>query len=151
MVFPHKIVFIENEVALLCVTMREHARASTCTYSLVYNFLTYFLPLKSSVFVVHFLNPFWHGNKAFPKLVLRMKLFVSLLSFTYHIVNVGVWKYVFTRVIIKIKIFHSYRTRVVCVALMSHLCLTRVALVSLSCRSCRTRVARVWHSCCKLD
>ena len=67
LVFSHKMVFIENEAALLCVTMREHTRASTCSYNLVYNFLIYLLPLKSSVFVVHFLNAFWHGNEAFPK------------------------------------------------------------------------------------
>ena len=30
------------------------------------------------VFVMHFLNAFWHGNEAFPKVVLRMKLFLSL-------------------------------------------------------------------------
>ena len=67
LVFSHKMVFIENEAALLCVTMREGARASTCSYNLVYNFLIYLLPLKSSVFVVHFSNAFWHGNEAFPK------------------------------------------------------------------------------------
>ena len=78
LVFSHKMVFIENEAALLCVTMREGARASTCSYNLVYNFLIYLLPLKSSVFVVHFSNAFWHGNEAFQKVVLRMKLFLSL-------------------------------------------------------------------------
>ena len=60
-------VFIENEAALLCVTMRESAKASTCSYNLVYNFLMYLLSLKSSVFVVDFSNAFWHGNEAFPK------------------------------------------------------------------------------------
>ena len=38
-----------------------------CSYHLVYNFLIQLLSLKSLVFVVHFLNPFWHGNKAFAK------------------------------------------------------------------------------------
>ena len=38
-----------------------------CSYYLVYNFLIQFLSLKSLVFVVHFLNAFWHRNKAFPK------------------------------------------------------------------------------------
>ena len=97
-----------------------------------------------------------------------MKLFLSLQSFTYHIVNIRVWKYVFTCVVIKIKIFHSCRTCVACVATVSHSCcscLTCVALVSHSCCSCLTHVplvslvlysccihvARVWHSCCKLD
>ena len=83
-----------------------------------------------------------------------MKLFLSLQSFTCHIVNMRVQKYVFTHVVIKIKIFHSCRTRVVRIALVSHscrLCSTRVGLGSHSCRSCLTRVAGValvLHSCC---
>ena len=60
-------VFIENETRLLCVAMRERAKASTCSENLVYNFLIYILPLRSSVFVGHFSNAFWHGNEAFPK------------------------------------------------------------------------------------
>ena len=60
-------VFIENETVLLCVIMRERVRVSTCSYNLEYKFLIHLLPLKSSVFVVHFSNAFWHGNKAFPK------------------------------------------------------------------------------------
>ena len=67
LVFSHKMVFIENEAALLCVTMREGARASTCSYNLVYNFLIYLLPLKSLVFVMHFSNALCHVNEAFPK------------------------------------------------------------------------------------
>ena len=39
----------------------------TCSYNLVYNFSIQLLPLKSLVFVVHFLIAFWHENKAFPK------------------------------------------------------------------------------------
>ena len=66
------------------------------------------------------------------KVVVRMKLFLPLQSFTCHIVNIRVLKYDFTRVAIKIKIFYSCRTRVV-----------RVALVSHSCRSCLIRVASV--------
>ena len=67
LVFSHKMVFTENEAALLCVTTRERARASNYSYNLVHNFLMYILPLKSSVFVVYFSNTFWHGNVAFPK------------------------------------------------------------------------------------
>ena len=62
LVFSHKMVPIENEAALLCVAMRERARSFAA-----YNFLIQLLSLKSLVFVVHFLNPFWHGNKAFAK------------------------------------------------------------------------------------
>ena len=47
--------------------MRESARSSTCSYNLVYNFLIYVLLLKSSVFVVNFLDAIWHGNEALPK------------------------------------------------------------------------------------
>ena len=86
------------------------------------------------------------------KIILRMKLFLSLQFFTCHIVvNIRVWKYVFTRVVIKIKTFNSCRTRVVRVALVSHSCRscsTRVALVSHSCCSYLTLVARLLHSCC---
>ena len=74
------------------------------------------------------------GKRHFQKVVLRMKLFLSLWSFTCHIVNKRVRKYVFTRVVIKIKIFHLRRTRIVSAALVLH--------------SCHTRV---WNLCCKLD
>ena len=67
LVFSAKMVFLEDQAALLCITMRERARASTCNYNLVYKFLIYLLPLKSSVFVVHFLNAFRHGDEIFPK------------------------------------------------------------------------------------
>ena len=66
--------------------------------------------------------------------------------FHLQIVNIRVWKYVFTRVVIKIKIFHSCRTHVVRVALVSHLCrscLTRVASVALVLYSCRSCLALV--------
>ena len=53
-----------------------------CSYNLVYNFLIQLLPLQSSVFVVQFSNAFWHGNEAFKKVVLRMKMLVSHLCCT---------------------------------------------------------------------
>ena len=60
--------------------MRNYAgmRKGICSYNLVYNFLIYILPLQIPVFVVHFSNSFWHGNEAFLKVVLKMKLFLSL-------------------------------------------------------------------------
>ena len=67
LVFSHKMVSIENEAALVCVTMRERLRTSTNSYNLVFNLLIYLLPLKSLVFVVHCLNAFWYGNEVFPK------------------------------------------------------------------------------------
>ena len=43
--------------------------AGTCKdircWNLLYNILIY-LPLQSSVIVVHYSNAFWHGSKAFP-------------------------------------------------------------------------------------
>ena len=46
MVLSHKMVFIKNEAALLCVTMREREKFRFCGA---------------------FLNAFWHENEAFPK------------------------------------------------------------------------------------
>ena len=89
-------------------------------------------------------------SKSFQKVILRMKLFFSLQSFTCDIRSENV----FTRVVIKSKIFHSCRTCVVCVVIVSHSCYqcsTRVALVLHSCPTRVASVARVWHSCCKLD
>ena len=91
-------------------------------------------------------------TRHFQKLVLRMKL----QSFTCHIVNMRVLKYVFTRFVFKIKIFHSCRscsTRVAIVSFLQHSfalvlqscrsCLTRIVLISLVSRSCCIRVGRV--------
>ena len=52
-----------------CVTMRNYAETckGICGYDLMHNFFVYLLPLKSSVFVVHFSNAFWHGKEALPK------------------------------------------------------------------------------------
>ena len=86
-----------------------------------------------------FQTHFGMGTRHFQKEVPRMKLLLSLRSFTCHKANVGMWKYVFTRIVIKIKVFHSCRTRVFYVALVSHLhlaCASRVPPVSYSCHSC---------------
>ena len=49
--------------------MRNNAEMckGICGYNLVYNFFVYLLPLKASVFVVHFSNAFWHGKEALAK------------------------------------------------------------------------------------
>ena len=52
-----------------------------CSYSLVYNFLIQLLPLKSSVFVVHFSNAFWYGNRTFPKVSSQNEIFPLLVIF----------------------------------------------------------------------
>ena len=139
LVFSHKMVFIENEAALLCVTMREHTRASTCSYNLVYNFLIYLLPLKSSVFVVHFSNALWYGNKAFLKgsswnEIVPLLVIFHLPYIRYRGVKICFYTY-------------SYQNRDFSLLSYScHPCSTRVTLVSFmkhSCRSCCTRVAFV--------
>ena len=87
-------------------------------------------------------------RRHFQKVVLRMKLFLSLQSFNCHTENIRVSEYVFTRDVIKIKTFHSCCTRAALVLLVQHSyysSLTRVASVALvlhMCCSCRTRVAR---------
>ena len=95
LLLSHKMVHIKNEAALLCVTMRERARAfaatiqfTTLPYSLQLIAIQ-LLPLKSLVFVVHFSMAFWHGNEPFPK-GSSQKLFLSLQFFTCHIVNMRV-------------------------------------------------------------
>ena len=50
--------------------MRNYAETckGICGYNSLYNLFVYFLPLKNSLFVVHFSNVFWHGKEALPKL-----------------------------------------------------------------------------------
>ena len=137
LVFSHKMVFIKNEAALLSVTMWERSRASTCSYSLVYNFLMYLLPLKSSVFVVHFSNAFWHGNEAFPKGSSQNEMVPLFIIFHLPYSNVKIC-------------FYSCHFQNKYFSLLSHLCRlcsTRVAFVSHSCLSCSTRVALMSYWC----
>ena len=154
LLFSHKMVFIKNEAALLCVTMPERARVSMCSYNLVYNFLLYLLPLKSSVFMVNFLNAFWHGNEAFPKGSSQNEITPFLLNFHLLCSKYRGAKICFYSCRYQIKIFHSCRTGVVHVALVSHSCCscsTRVALVSHWCCSCLSRAtlkSLASHSCC---
>ena len=129
--------------------MRNYAgsRKGICSYYLMYTFLVQLLRLKSSVFMVIFLNAFWYGNEAFPKGSSQNE--VATLLIVFHLPYTKHWdvKYVFTRVVIKIKIFRSCRTRVVRIALMSHSfcsCSTCVAPVS---HFCRTRITFLSHFC----
>ena len=123
----HKVVFIKNEAVLLRLTMRERARGFAATIYCItfwFSFCYYKVQFLWYTFQMHFLM----GTTHFQKLVLRMKLFLSLLSFFCHIANAGVW-HVVARVVIKIKIFHSCRscsTRVIRVALMSLVSSSRV-------------------------
>ena len=150
-------VFIKNEAALLCVTMLERARASTCNYNVVYTFLIYCLPLRSSAFVVYFSTAFWHGNEAFPKGSTWNEIvpFLVIFLLPYSICR-GVkicfysCRYQNQNFSLVSHLCRSCSTRVVRVALVSHSCQTCVALVSPVSQSCRTRVAFVSvvsHSC----
>ena len=123
LVFSHKIVFIKNEAAFLCVTMRERARA----------FAVFHLPYSK-----------YKGVKyIFTSVVIKIKIFHSRRT---RVVCVALVSHsCCTRVDCVSLVSHSCHTRV---SLVSHSCCSRVALVS---HSYRTRVVRVWHSCCKLD
>ena len=108
------------------------------------------LPLKISVFVMRFSNTFWHRNETFPKVVLRMKLFLSLQSFTCHLQYRVVFhlcsyqnQNLFIRVALVSFVQHSCRTRVVRATFVLHLRSTRVAFVSFVSHSCGIRVTRI--------
>ena len=58
--------FIENEAELLCKLcddVQQYLQLQSC----VQLFEIAFAKLQSSVFMGHFSNAFWHGNKEFPK------------------------------------------------------------------------------------
>ena len=98
-----------------------------CSYNLVYNFLIQLLSLKSLVFVLHFLNAFWHGNETFPK---------------------GSSQYEFVPLLV---VFHLPYSKHKGVKICFYPCRYQnqnFSLVSYSCCSCSTLVALVLHSCC---
>ena len=123
------------------------------TFNLVCNFLIQLFPLKSLVFVVHFLNAFWHGKEIFSKSSSQNQMVPLLIVLHLPYSKYKGVKICFHPCLYKIKIFHSCRTRVVRVALVLHSCrqcCTRVALVLLVSHLCRNRVASValvLHSC----
>ena len=131
--------------------MRNYA--GTCknirSYNLLYNFLIQFLPLKNSVFVVHFSNAFWHGNKAFPKVSFQNEIVLLLVIFhlpysKYRSVKICFYSSRYQNQNFSL-VSHSCcscSTRVALVLFVQHSCRTCVALVSHSCHQCRTRVAR---------
>ena len=154
LVFSHKIFFIENEAALLYVTICAKAFVPRIQCLKI-------LPLKSSVFVVHFSNVIWHGNEALTKGISKNEFVPLLLIFHLQYSKYRGVKICFYLCHYQNQNFslvsHSYRScsnRVALVSLVQYSCrscLTRVALASLMSRSCRIHVARVWRSCCKLD
>ena len=129
-----------------CVTVRNHAGTCTgiCSYNLVYNVLMQLFPLKSLVFVVHFLNAFWHGKETFPKSNSQNEIVALLIVFHLPYSKYKSVKICFYSCRYQNQNFHSCPTCFISVAVMLHLCRTRVARVSFvahSCRQCRTRVA----------
>ena len=109
----------------------------------MYNVLMSLFPLKSLVFVVHFLNAFWHGKETFPKSNSYNEIAPLLVVF-----HLPYSEYKGVKIC-----FYSCCYQNQNFSLMSHLCRlcsTRVARVSVVSHSCRTRVASValvLHSC----
>ena len=138
--------------------MRNYAGTckGICSYNLVYKFLTQLLPLKSSVFVVHFSNAFWHGNEAFPKVSSQNEIVPLLVIFhlpyskyrgvkMFLLVSLSKSKF-FTRVTLVSFVQHSCRTCVALVSLVSHSCCARVVSVTLLSLVSGTRVANQTRS-----
>ena len=132
--------------------MRNYAGTckGICSYNLVYNFLIQLWSLKSLVSVVHFLNAFWHGNKAFLKGSSQNAIVPPLVFFHLPYSKQKGVNICFYSCRYQNQIFHLCRTHAVRVALVSHLYRTRYARVSLVSQSCPNRVALVSllsHSC----
>ena len=135
--------------------MRNYARIckSICSYNLIYKFLIQLLPLKSSVFMVHFSNAFQHGNEAFPEVSSQNEIVPLLVIFhlpysKYKSVKICFYlcRYQNQNVSLVSHLCRSCSTRVALVSFVQHSCCTSVALVLLvshSCRQCCIRVARV--------
>ena len=106
------------------------------------------LPLKSLVFVAHFLNAFWYRNKPFPKGSSQNEIVCPLLA-VFHL---PYSKYKGVKMFLLVSLSKSkFFTRVALVWFVQHSCRTYITLMFLVLHSCRIRVVRVWHSCCKLD
>ena len=126
--------------------MRNYAGTckSICSYNLVHNFLIQLLPLKSSVFVVHFSNAFQHGNEAFPEVSFQNEIVSLLVIFHLPYSKYRGVKICFCSCCYQNQNFslvsHSCRSCSTHVVLMLHLCRTRVARSAL--------VSLVSHSCC---
>ena len=134
---------------------------SICSDNVVYNFLMQLLPLKSLVFVMHFLNEFWHGKDTFPKSSSYNETVPLLIDFhlpysKYKCVKICFYlcHYQNQNFSLVSHSCHSYSTRFALVLLVQHSCRTFVGLVLLVSHSCCTRVASVAlvllvsNSCC---
>ena len=139
LVFSHNIVFIESEIALLCVTMRERARVFAATIQCIIFDIAF--AIKKFSFCGGLPNAFWHGHEAFPQVSSQNEIVHLLL-----ILQLPYSKYRGVKIC-----FCSCRYENQNFSLVSHSChscSTHVTLVSHSCRLRRTCVALVSHSCC---
>ena len=127
------LVFIENESVLLCATLWKRARAFAATIWCI-TFWHSFCHYKGQFLWCTFQTHFDMGTRHYWKVVFRMKLFLSLESFIYHIANTRVWK-----------CFHlcRYQSQKFSVAL--HSCRSCIAIVSLVLHSCRSCLALVLY------
>ena len=131
LVFSHKIFFIENEAALLYVTICAKAFVPRIQCLKI-------LPLKSSVFVVHFSNVIWHGNEALTKGISKNEFVPLLLIF-----HLQYSKYRGVKICFYLCHYQNQSAPIVL-----HLCVVHVVLVLHSYLSCSIRIALVLHSCC---
>ena len=133
-----KVVCVENEALLLCLTMRERASAFAATIQCVtflYSFCHYKVQFLWCTFQMHF----GMGTRHFQKVVFRMKLFSPCnLSFAIQLIQ-GCENLFSLMSLSKSK----FLTRVALVSFVQHSCRFCVALVSLVSHSCCTRVVCV--------
>ena len=132
-----KVVSVENEAVLLYVNYAGTCK-SICSNNLMFNIWYSFCHCKVQFLWCTFQMHFCMGTRHFQKVILRMKLFLSLYYFTCHIANIRVWKYVFTHASKS-----KFLTLAALVSFVWRSCSTHVALVSLVSHSCCTRVALV--------
>ena len=132
--------------------MRNYAGTckGICSYNLIYNVLIQLLPLKSLVFVVHFLNAFWDGNQTFPNGSPQYEIFPLFVAFHLpYSKHKGVKICFYPRHYLNQNfslVWHSCRscsTRVALVPFVQRLCCTHVACVSLLSHSCCQYCTRV--------
>ena len=107
------------------------------------NVLMQLFPLKRLVFVVHFLNAFWHGKETFPKSNSQNEIVPLLIVFhlpysKYKGVKICFYlcRYQNQNFSLVLHSCRSCSTRVILVSLVQHLCCTCVVLVLHSCCSC---------------
>ena len=98
------------------------------------NVLMQLFPLKRLVFVVHFLNAFWHGKETFPKSNSQNEIVPLLIVF-----HLPYSKYKGVKICFYLCRYQNQNFSLVLHS--CHSCSTRVALVSHSCRQCSTCVA----------